>query len=51
MLQGMLRAHGRLGEKAEGLSGGEQKGLSGAERELMGLNREYERVFGGLGFV
>lgn len=51
VLEGMLSAHGRLGERAEGLSVGEQAGLEGAEGELMGLNREYEGVFGGLRFV
>lgn len=51
VVKGILNAHGRLGEKTGGMSGEEQMGLEGAEEELMGLNEEYEKVFGGLRFV
>lgn len=50
-LEGILNAHGRLGETAKSMSGREQAGLLGAEKELARLNAEYERVFGGLKFV
>lgn len=51
VVKGILNAHGRLGEKAGGMSGEEQIGLEGAEGGLMGLNEEYEKAFGGLRFV